>query len=158
MSKYFKNEDSRSVGLGWRLRFCISNKLPGNATDSIPSCKTLGNSCREFRTKETQLLLSASYASRRMFRTEAQERGLISLPTTCAHSSFPCFLSFLRYRVKKFISGRFKFIFYLLFFTAPRGMWFLVVPRPGIEPLHSALEVRSFNHWTAMEILISGRF
>lgn len=30
------NEDPDLVGLGWSLRFCISNKLPGDADAAFP--------------------------------------------------------------------------------------------------------------------------
>ena len=40
----------------------------------------------------------------------------------------------------------------------PHGMWDLssptgiLVPRPGIEPIPPAMEVRSLNHWTSREV------
>ena len=56
----------------------------------------------------------------------------------------------------KLVSNCVFFLFYFLFIylTAPSfscGMWNLL-PWPGIEPRHPALERQSLSHWTTMEV------
>ena len=40
----------------------------------------------------------------------------------------------------------------LLLFGLCRGARGILVPRPGIEPVSSTVEVQSLNHWTAREV------
>ena len=43
---------------------------------------------------------------------------------------------------------------YLAVLGLSGGMWDLV-PWPGIEPGHPALEAQNFNHWTAREVTVT---
>ena len=43
-------------------------------------------------------------------------------------------------------------IIIILIFWPCHVAWGILVPRPGIEPVPSALEAWSFNHWTTSEI------
>ena len=54
---------------------------------------------------------------------------------------FHCFLKYL------FID----FIYLFIFWPCRTACWILV-PRPGIEPLPPAVEARSLNHWTTREV------
>ena len=47
-----------------------------------------------------------------------------------------------------YVQRSFFFFFFLLCHIACR----LLVPRPGIKPMPSAVEVRSLNHWTTREV------
>ena len=43
--------------------------------------------------------------------------------------------------------------FFLTFFFGPHpAAYVILVPRPGIEPLPTAVEVQSLNHWTGREV------
>ena len=39
-----------------------------------------------------------------------------------------------------------------LFIYLGRAAWHVELPRPGIEPMPPALQVRSLNHWTNREV------
>ena len=39
-----------------------------------------------------------------------------------------------------------------LFFGRTEGLWGILVPQPGIEPMLPAVEARSPNHWTTREV------
>ena len=49
-----------------------------------------------------------------------------------------------------------SFIFF--FFLLGRAACGILVPRPGIEPMAPAVEVRSPNHWTAREVPVLVHF
>lgn len=46
------NADSDSVGLGWTLRVCISNKLPGDVSAAGPQTMICVARCRPLETSE----------------------------------------------------------------------------------------------------------
>ena len=39
-----------------------------------------------------------------------------------------------------------------LFLDKLRGMWGILDPRPGIDPMPAVLEARSLNHWATREV------
>ena len=39
-----------------------------------------------------------------------------------------------------------------LFLAKLHGMWGILDPRPGIDPMAAALEARSLNHWATREV------
>ena len=50
-----------------------------------------------------------------------------------------------------FQAGLLSYFIYLLFFWPHRAACGILVPRPGIKPVPSAVEAQSPNHWTTRE-------
>ena len=77
----------------------------------------------------------------------AHQRCSLSLPSICCYEVF-WFLP---------IRATLLFLFFS-FFWPHHAVCRILVPRPGIKPGPSAVEARTFNHWTTREVLWRGLF
>ena len=76
----------------------------------------------------------------------------LELCSRCTFDLFPFLKSYKRNALTVLLHMFASFFFFLIYFWSHYLACGILVPQPGVEPMHPTVKARSLNHWITVEV------